>query len=54
MGSEPRILIIGGGYGGMHTALRLERLLRPGEAAVMIADPRSYMTYQPLLAEAAA
>ena len=54
MGSGPRILIIGGGYGGIHTALRLERLLRPGEATVMIADPRSYMTYQPLLAEAAA
>ncbi len=54
MGSGPRILIVGGGYGGMHTALRLERLLRPGEATVMVADPRSYMTYQPLLAEAAA
>jgi NADH dehydrogenase FAD-containing subunit len=38
----------------MHTALRLERLLRPGEATVMVVDPRSYMTYQPLLAEAAA
>jgi len=47
-------LIVGGGYGGMHTALRLERLLRQGEATVMVADPRSYMTYQPLLAEAAA
>lgn len=54
MSSGPRILIVGGGYGGMHTALRLERLLRPGEATVTIADPRSYMTYQPLLAEAAA
>lgn len=54
MGGSPRILIVGGGYGGMHTALRLERLLRPGEATVAIADPRSYMTYQPLLAEAAA
>lgn len=49
-----RILIVGGGYGGMHTALRLERLLRPGEATVTVTDPRSYMTYQPLLAEAAA
>ena len=47
-------LIVGGGYGGMHTALRLERLLRPGEATVTVADPRPYMTYQPLLAEAAA
>ncbi len=54
MADGPRILIVGGGYGGMHTALRLERLLRPGEATVMVADPRSYMTYQPLLAEAAA
>jgi NADH:ubiquinone reductase (H+-translocating) len=38
----------------MHTALRLERLLRPGGATVTVADPRPYMTYQPLLAEAAA
>jgi NADH dehydrogenase len=54
MAGGPRILIVGGGYGGMHTALRLERLLRPGEVTVTVADPRSYMTYQPLLAEAAA
>src|SRR6185437_9983 len=54
MDGRPRILIVGGGYGGMHTALRLERLLRPGEATAKIADPRSYMTHQPLLAEAAA
>lgn len=54
MDGRPSTLIIGGGYGGMHTALRLERLLRPGEATVMIADPHSYMTYQPRLAEAAA
>lgn len=33
MDGVPRILIVGGGYGGMHTALRLERLLRPGEVA---------------------
>jgi len=38
MDGVPRILIVGGGYGGLHTALRLERLLRPGEATVMIAD----------------
>jgi len=48
MSGGARILIVGGGYGGMHTALRLERLLHAGEATVMVADPRSYMTYQPL------
>jgi NADH:ubiquinone reductase (H+-translocating) len=48
------ILIAGGGYVGMYTARRLERLLRPGEATVTVVDPRGYMTYQPFLAEAAA
>ena len=48
------ILIVGGGYIGMYTARRLERLLRHGEATVTVADPRGYMTYQPFLAEAAA
>jgi NADH:ubiquinone reductase (H+-translocating) len=47
------ILIAGGGYIGMYTARRLERLLRPGEATVTVVEPRGYMTYQPLLAEAA-
>ena len=35
MNRGPRILIVGGGYGGLHTAPRLERLLRPGEATVL-------------------
>jgi NADH dehydrogenase len=47
------ILIVGGGYIGMYTARRLERLLRHGEATVTVVDPRGYMTYQPFLAEAA-
>ncbi len=49
-----QILIIGGGHVGLTAALRLEGRLRPGEAQVMLVDPRTYMTYQPLLAEAAA
>ncbi len=49
-----RIVIIGGGHVGMYVALRLQRRLRPGEATVHVIDPRSYMTYQPFLAEAAA
>jgi len=50
----PRILIVGGGYVGMYTALRLQRRLRPWEAQVTVADLDSYMTYQPFLPEAAA
>ncbi|HSF26012.1 MAG TPA: NAD(P)/FAD-dependent oxidoreductase [Actinomycetes bacterium] len=38
----------------MYAALRLQRRLRRGEADVVVIDPRSYMTYQPFLPEAAA
>jgi NADH:quinone reductase (non-electrogenic) len=51
---RPRVLILGGGYVGLYTALRLKKKLHPGEAHVTIVDPRSYMTYQPFLPEAAA
>ncbi|MGF7238010.1 MAG: FAD-dependent oxidoreductase [Frankia sp.] len=50
----PHILIVGGGYVGMYTALRLQRTLRPGEATITVVEPNSYMTYQPFLPEAAA
>ena len=49
-----RILIVGGGYVGLYTALRLQRRLRRGEAEVTLVDPESFMTYQPFLPEAAA
>ncbi len=52
--SPPRILVVGGGYVGMYTAHRLLKKLRKGEADVTVVDPRSYMTYQPFLPEAAA
>ncbi|GIH73954.1 NAD(P)/FAD-dependent oxidoreductase [Planobispora longispora] len=54
MTTPPRILIVGGGYVGMYTALRLQRRLRRGEARVTVVDADSYMTYQPFLPEAAA
>ena len=50
----PRILVVGGGYVGMYTALRLQRKLRRENVRITVVDPRSYMTYQPFLPEAAA
>ncbi|GAA2617924.1 NADH dehydrogenase [Streptomyces tubercidicus] len=53
-----RILVVGGGYVGMYTALRLQRKLkqelRQGTVEVVVVDPDPYMTYQPFLPEAAA
>lgn len=50
----PHILIVGGGYVGMYTALGLQRKLKSGEARITVVDPRPYMTYQPFLPEASA
>lgn len=50
----PRIVILGGGYVGFYTALRLRRRMGRREVAIAVVDPRSYMTYQPFLPEAAA
>ncbi|MDH6630461.1 NADH dehydrogenase [Streptomyces sp. LBL] len=52
------ILVVGGGYVGMYTALRLQRKLRRelqrGEVEITVVTPDPYMTYQPFLPEAAA
>ncbi|MFE0107387.1 NAD(P)/FAD-dependent oxidoreductase [Streptomyces sp. NPDC059009] len=53
-----RILVVGGGYVGLYTALRLQKKLKPelkrGEAEIVVVTPDPYMTYQPFLPEAAA
>lgn len=53
-----RILVVGGGYVGMYTALRLQRKLKRElgreEAGITVVTPDPYMTYQPFLPEAAA
>ncbi|MEV0399752.1 NAD(P)/FAD-dependent oxidoreductase [Actinoallomurus sp. NPDC050550] len=57
-GMAKHVLIVGGGYVGMYTALRLHkkmrRELKSGELKITVVDPQSYMTYQPFLPEAAA
>ena len=52
--ANTRIVVVGGGYVGMYTALRLQKKLRRGEAEVTVIDPQPHMTYQPFLPEAAA
>jgi NADH dehydrogenase len=54
MARATRIVIVGGGYVGMYTALRLQKKLRGGEAEVTVIDPQPNMTYQPFLPEASA
>ena len=50
----PRVLVLGGGTVGLYSARRLRRRLGKREAAIVVVDPRPYMTYAPFLPEAAA
>lgn len=49
---RPHILVVGGGYVGMYTALELQRKAK--RARITVVDPQPHMTYQPFLPEAAA
>ena len=48
----PRIVVIGGGFGGAYCAQALERRLGRGEAEVVLLDRQNYFIFYPLLAEA--
>ncbi len=56
--SPTHILVVGGGYVGMYTALGLQRSLkreiRSGAVHITVVEPQTTMTYQPFLPEAAA
>jgi NADH dehydrogenase len=50
-----RILILGGGFGGVYTALTLEQLLRHdlrrGTVELTLVNRENYMVFQPMLPE---
>ncbi len=48
------VVVAGGGYVGLYTALGLQRHRHQDEVRVTVIDPRPTMTYQPFLPEAAA
>ncbi|WP_423463136.1 NAD(P)/FAD-dependent oxidoreductase [Promicromonospora sp. MS192] len=50
----PRIVVLGGGSVGLYVARRLRKKLKKREAAIVVVDPRPYMTYAPFLPEAGA
>ena len=54
MAFRPVVLVVGGGYVGLYTALRLQKKLSRGRAEIVVVDPQPHMTYQPFLPEAAA
>jgi hypothetical protein len=39
--SRTRVLVLGGGFGGMYTARRLERRLSPDEAEITLINPEN-------------
>ncbi|MFE6133077.1 NAD(P)/FAD-dependent oxidoreductase [Streptomyces sp. NPDC056437] len=45
----PRVLVVGGGFAGVECLRRLEKILRPGEAELVLVSPDDYQLYLPLL-----
>ena len=50
----PSVVVVGGGFAGVHTARTLERLLPPGAADLTLVSATDHLCYSPLLPEVAA
>src|SRR5438105_6655341 len=48
-----RIVVVGGGFAGLHLIRRLEGLLRPGEVELTLIDRNNYHLFTPLLYQVA-
>ena len=49
MSPAKQVVVLGGGFGGLHLVRRLERHLRSGEAAITLVDRQNYHLFTPLL-----
>src|SRR5438046_5862132 len=50
--SQRRIIIVGGGFGGVKCAQALCKRLRPDDAEVVLFNEENHLVFSPLLAEA--
>ena len=49
--APPNILILGGGFGGMTAARKLEQLVRPDEATITVVSRENFSLFTPMLPE---
>ena len=47
----PRVVILGGGYGGIYTALGLQKAAKRGEIELSLVSRENFFLFQPMLAE---
>ncbi len=51
-GGAPRVVVVGGGFGGAYLARELERELRRDEVELIVVDRHNHFVFTPLLVEA--
>ena len=49
-GSPPRVVILGGGYGGIYAALKLQKAARRGRIHLSLVSEEDYFLAPPMLA----
>ena len=50
-GPVPSVVILGGGYGGVHAALELQSAAKRGEIELTLISRENFFLFQPMLAE---
>ena len=48
---KPRVVVLGGGYGGIYAALELQKAARRGQIELSLVSRNNFFLYQPMLAE---